>query len=57
METFVQDFGAWLGAIAFFIISAQKIVDLTPTKSDDKVFVWLRRIFRTLALDVPNRSV
>lgn len=56
IETFINDFGVWMGAIAAIVIAADKLVKLTPTKADDRVLKWARRILRVLAVDVPDRQ-
>jgi len=56
LDAFVNDFGAWMGAIAAVVIAAERLVKLTPTKADDRALKWARRIFRVLAVDVPDRE-
>lgn len=56
LDTFVNNFGEWMGAIALLVVGAERLVKLTPTKTDDRILSWARKIFRVLAVDVPDRQ-
>ncbi len=56
MDIFINNFGAYFGVIAAFILAFKALARITPTKSDDKVIEYLQTIFTVLGLEFPDNS-
>lgn len=54
IETFVADYGVWLGAAAFFIAGFERLARITPSKTDDAVVGVFYKIFSVLGVHVPD---
>ena len=53
-ETFVAEYGVWLGAAAFFIAGFERLARLTPSKTDDAIVSVFHKIFSVLGVHVPD---
>ncbi|MFQ5783625.1 MAG: hypothetical protein ACE5H8_02225 [Alphaproteobacteria bacterium] len=54
IESFINEYGVWLGAAAFFVAGFERIARITPTTTDDAVVGVLYRIFSVLGVKVPD---
>lgn len=58
MEDLIQNAiaaaGGIAGIVAFAMLAADKIVKITPTKTDDKILQWVRKVARMIAIDVKD---
>ena len=56
MDSFVANFGAYLGVVSAFILAFKALARITPTKSDDKIVEYLQTIFGVLGLEFPDNT-
>ncbi len=54
LETFVAEYGAWLGVATFFIAAFERLARITPTKTDDAIVGVFHKIFSVLGVNVPD---
>ena len=52
LETFFENFPAWLTAIMALMVAAKGITAMTPTRADDKAVAFVLRLLNLLALNV-----
>lgn len=50
----IQNYGAYAGAAAAFLLFFDRLANLTPTTKDDSVLNWLYKIFAILGVKVPD---
>ncbi len=56
IETFVSDYGVWLGAAAFFLAGFERLARITPTRTDDAIVGVLYKLFSVLGVNVPDNE-
>lgn len=54
VNSVIQNWGAYAGAAAAFVLVCDRIAKLTPTTKDDSVVNWIYKIFAILGLKVPD---
>lgn len=50
----IQNYGAYAGAAAAFLLFFDRLAKLTPTTKDDSVLNWIYKIFAVLGVKVPD---
>lgn len=56
LKQLASNYGAYAGIAASAIILFSRIARLTPNKTDNRLVKTVRKLARTLGLDIPDRD-
>ena len=56
MEQILIDYAPYIAAVTAFVVLAEKIAKLTPTKTDDKFVGYAHKLFSVLGLNVKDNA-
>ena len=56
MEQILIDYAPYIAAVTAFVVLAEKIADITPTKAENKAIEWIYKIFAVIGIKTTDNK-